>query len=91
MKRFTIDYINENASETGILELDNGDYYTVAWLEVEQVWVYGSTCNVGLLASGYLDAEYHGKEQGLQELYADLEEIERGGIVSGDLIQYSEA
>ena len=90
MKQFSIDYINEHGTDSGILEFDN-DYYTVIWLEPDQVWVFGGVCNVGLLAQGYYDAEYLGKYEALQELAADLECLDRGEGVSGDCHLYWEA
>lgn len=81
----TIDYINNNATKNGIIELDSGDYYHICYLPEFETWVAGDVCNVGMLAQYWYDAAGEDNEQALAEFIADLEEVDRGGIPSGQL------
>lgn len=84
MKNLSINYINENGSDGGVVELLSGEYWNVILLEPDQVWAFGVLVNTGLVCVGYFDASDVGKEQGLSELIQDLEEYEIGGSPSGN-------
>jgi len=79
MKHYSIDYLNENGINGGVVELESGEYYHVVYIEADHVWVFGTACNVGLLMQGCYDCEeYESKDEGLNELLADLEMLDRG-------------
>lgn len=73
----------ESAKHLGALELENGEYFEV--METDERLVFGTTCNVGFLESGYMEKDGFSTDECLQELLADLETYYRDGAdyVSG--------
>lgn len=68
----------EGAKYLGTLELESGENFEV--LATDNKLVFGSSCNVGLLESGYiLREEFESIDETLQELHTDLETYCRDG------------
>jgi hypothetical protein len=67
-----------NAEHLGTLELESGESFEV--LATDTKLVFGSTCNVGFLESGYiLRDDCESLDETLRELHADLETYYRDG------------
>ena len=71
MKKWTASN-TDNATQIGLLELENGEYFYI--LDTETRLVFGGVCNVGFLESGYMEKDDDfSLDENLQELTADLE------------------
>ncbi len=72
-----------NSKYIGILEfeLGGGDsaYFEVIHTQDDKL-VFGNTCNIGLLQSGYMELEGFSVDEGLQALLEELKTFYRDGI-----------
>jgi len=68
----------EKSEYIGILELEDGNYFEV--VKTKTRFVFGNSCNIGLLESGYmvLDKDFS-LDENLQELLEELETYYRDG------------
>lgn len=75
----------------GLVETEDGEMHVVSISHPSGVYlVAGGACNAGLLPSfaRVWDEGYESKDEALQELVADVEEYERGGNPSGELLTW---
>jgi len=72
----------------GIIEVDESVFdLTLLHFEGDRYLVAGTTCNVGLLPE-YARLVQDSVDSDLPEFVSDIEEIEAGGIPSGDLLAW---
>lgn len=89
MKNFTMDYVNENGKNMGYVEVGFGDVYIVH-LPDDNVLLYGTVCNTGLLSEGYFEIGDLNLDEALQGLVDDLWLVEHEEKPSSSLVQYFE-
>ena len=72
----------------GFVEVDDLEFYlTLLHFKGDQYLVAGTVCNVGLLPE-YARLVQDSVDSDLPEFVSDIEEIEAGGIPSGDLLDW---
>lgn len=72
----------ENAKYIGIIEFQDtkGEWHNFEVLQTEDRLVFGSSCNVGFLESGYMElAESYSLDENLQAMLQDLEDYYNEG------------
>ena len=83
----------DQAELIGDIEIEalNGEYHHYTIVKTNQHLVFGGTCNIGLLQSGYMEIDNcFSLDENLQELIADLETFYNAGADYTNMIVFND-